>query len=85
MAYESISFSYLFVSYSKKIKKIFRDSGTNGAKMKWLMRGSNTSGHIGAVDKVASENQQWEFEQKKRRSLASFRVPYQPLQVQSGR
>ncbi|OUP06375.1 hypothetical protein B5F35_15480, partial [Anaeromassilibacillus sp. An200] len=36
----------------------------------------------GAVDKVASENQQWEFEQKKRRSLASFRVPYQPLQVQ---
>ena len=44
-----------------------------------------TSGHIGAVDKVASENQQWEFEQKKRRSLASFRVPYHPLQVQSGR
>ena len=44
-----------------------------------------TSGHFGAVDKVASENQQWEFEQKKRRSLASFRVPYQPLQVQSGR
>lgn len=43
------------------------------------------SGHGGAVDKVASENQQWEFEQKKRRSLASFRVPYQPLQVQSGR
>lgn len=47
MAYESISFSYLFVSHSKKIKKIFGDSGTNGAKMKWLMRGSNTSGHIG--------------------------------------
>ena len=46
---------------------------------------ATTSGHFGAVDKVASENQQWEFEQKKRRSLASFRVPYQPLQVQSGR
>ena len=44
-----------------------------------------TLGQVGAVDKVASENQQWEFEQKKRRSLASFRVPYQPLQVQSGR
>lgn len=39
----------------------------------------------GAVDKVASENQQWEFEQKKRRSLASFHGPYHPLQVQSGR
>lgn len=42
-------------------------------------------GHGGAVDKVASENQQWEFEQKKRRSLASFHGPYHPLQVQSGR
>ena len=49
------------------------------------IRAGATLGQNGAVDKVASENQQWEFEQKKRRSLASFRVPYQPLQVQSGR
>ena len=48
MAYESISFSYSFASHSKKIKKIVRDSGTNKAKMKWLMRGSNISGHIGS-------------------------------------
>ena len=49
------------------------------------LKGDGALGQSGAVDKVASENQQWEFEQKKRRSLASFRVPYQPLQVQSGR
>lgn len=39
----------------------------------------------GAVDKVSSENVQWEYGQKKRRPLASFHGPYQPLQVQSGR
>ena len=39
----------------------------------------------GAVDKVVSENLQWEFEQKKRRPPASFHGPYQPLQVQRGR
>ena len=49
------------------------------------LRKDHNLSQAGAVDKVASENQQWEFEQKKRRSLASFRVPYQPLQVQSGR
>ena len=41
--------------------------------------------HGGAVDKVSSENVQWEYGQKKRRPLASFHGPYQPLQVQSGR
>ena len=40
---------------------------------------------FGAVDKVSSENVQWEYGQKKRRPLASFHGPYQPLQVQSGR
>ena len=44
-----------------------------------------TSGQSGAVDKVSSENVQWEYGQKKRRPLASFHGPYQPLQVQSGR
>ena len=46
MAYESISFSYSFASHSKKNQKIIRDSGTNKAKMKWLMRGSNILGYI---------------------------------------
>ena len=44
-----------------------------------------TQAQSGAVDKVVSENLQWEFEQKKRRPPASFHGPYQPLQVQRGR
>ena len=44
-----------------------------------------TLGQSGAVDKVVSENLQWEFEQKKRRPPASFHGPYQPLQVRRGR
>lgn len=49
------------------------------------LRAGKTLGQNGAVDKVVSENLQWEFEQKKRRPPASFHGPYQPLQVQRGR
>lgn len=49
------------------------------------LRAGKTLGQNGAVDKVSSENVQWEYGQKKRRPLASFHGPYQPLQVQSGR
>ena len=70
--------------------KVYEVSGRplNGHEVKIYAeceKNIDSTGQNGAVDKVASENQQWEFEQKKRRSLASFRVPYQPLQVQSGR
>ena len=54
-------------------------------KFRALIVEPRPSGHRGAVDKVSSENVQWEYGQKKRRPLASFHGPYQPLQVQSGR
>ena len=59
--------------------------GHNPKKQEKFFSFLQTSRELGAVDKVVSENLQWEFEQKKRRPPASFHGPYQPLQVQRGR
>lgn len=45
---------------------------------------TTTLGQIGPVDKMPYENWQSSIGQQKGRPLASFRVSYHPLQVQSG-